>query len=214
MLKSAYKNRDKPGKKFKPPHLRLSPPSAWVRRFAPLVRPGGPVLDVTCGGGRHTRLFVDRGHPVVAIDRDLDHVGDLCVRPEVELIDFDLGKGDPLPVSERRFSAIIIIYYVCRPLYVDFMELLEPGGLLICETFAHGDEIYHSPHNPDHLLANGELLDIVQGRLQVVAYEHGLVEAPFPKRPFPGIIQRICATNDRTVREDGTATAPPRSLEP
>ncbi len=205
---------NKPDKKFKSPHLRASEPSAWVQRFAPLVRAGGPVLDVTCGGGRHTRLFADRGHPGVGIDRDLDHMGDLTTRADVELINFDLENDGLLPVPGRRFAAIVLIYYVHRPLFSELMALLEPGGMFVCETFAHGDEVYHSPHNPDHLLANGELLDIVQGHLQVVAYEHGLVESPFPGRPFPGIVQRLCATNDRAVKDDGTATAPPRALDP
>lgn len=214
MLNKPNKTIEKPDKKFKSPHLRTSEPSAWVQRFAPLVRAGGTVLDVTCGGGRHTRLFADRRHTVVGIDRDLNHMGDLRTRADVELINFDLENGDPLPIAGRKFAAIVLIYYVYRPLFSELMASLEPGGLFICESFAHGDEIYHSPHNPDHLLANGELLDIFQGRLQVVAYEHGLVESPFPGRPFPGIVQRLCATKDRTVRDDGTATAPPRALEP
>jgi SAM-dependent methyltransferase len=206
------KNNKKPDKKFKTPHLRVAMPSVWVQKFAPLVRAGGPILDVTCGGGRHTRLFLERGHPVIGIDKDLDHVGDLEVAPDVELINFELENGNPLPVSGLKFSAIILVYYIYRPLFTELMDLLEPGGLFICESFAHGDEVYHSPHNPDHLLANGELLDVVQGRLQVVAYEHGLVESPFPNRPFPGILQRICATNDRTVKKDGTVTAPPHPI--
>ena len=38
-----------------------TPPSVWVRRFAPLVRPGGSVLDVACGAGRHAALFAGLG---------------------------------------------------------------------------------------------------------------------------------------------------------
>ena len=46
-------------------------PSAWVRRFAPLIRRGGRVLDLAAGAGRHTRLLLDMGFSVVAIDRDI-----------------------------------------------------------------------------------------------------------------------------------------------
>lgn len=205
---------EKPDKKLKPPHLRIAEPSDWVSRFAPLVAAGGPVLDITCGGGRHTRLFTDRGHPVVGIDKDMRHMGDLEHNDAVELIEFDLESGAPLPVAGRLFAAVVLVYYVHRPLFAECIKLLAPGGVLLCETFAHGDEIYHSPHNPDHLLANGELIDAFQGRLQIVAYEHGLVESPFRGRPGPGIVQRLCATNDRTVRADGVATAPPRKLAP
>ena len=33
--------------------------SAWVRRFVPLIRAGGRVLDLAAGGGRHTNLLLD-----------------------------------------------------------------------------------------------------------------------------------------------------------
>ena len=48
----------------------MATPSAWVRRWAPLVSKGGRVLDVACGGGRHARFFAGLGHPVDAVDRD------------------------------------------------------------------------------------------------------------------------------------------------
>ena len=48
--------------------------SEWVSRFAALVPAGRPVLDVACGGGRHSLLFLERGHPVTAIDRDIDQL--------------------------------------------------------------------------------------------------------------------------------------------
>ncbi|MGH8932650.1 MAG: class I SAM-dependent methyltransferase, partial [Egibacteraceae bacterium] len=44
--------------------------SAWVRRFAPLIARGGTVLDVACGGGRHTRWLREREYRVVAVDVD------------------------------------------------------------------------------------------------------------------------------------------------
>ncbi len=61
-------------------------PSAWVARFAPLVPEGGAVLDLACGGGRHSRLFLDGGHPVTALDRDLSALGELRRRAGLEAI--------------------------------------------------------------------------------------------------------------------------------
>ena len=43
-------------------------PSAWVTRLAGLIRPGGLVLDLACGHGRHARWFASRGFHVVAAD--------------------------------------------------------------------------------------------------------------------------------------------------
>ena len=68
------------------------------------------------------------------------------------------------------------------------MASLEPGGVLIYETFALGNERFGRPRNPDHLLKSGELLEAVRGHLMVIAYED--IERPAPKRAK---IQRICA---------------------
>ena len=60
--------------------------------------------------------------------------------------------------------------------------------MLLYETFALGNEAFGRPANPDFLLRPGELLDLVRGRLQAVAYEHGWLA-----QPRPMIKQRICA---------------------
>lgn len=186
---------DKPKK---PPHLRIAEPSPWVRRFAGLVADGGTVLDLTCGGGRHSRLFLGMGRKVVAVDRDLDYVADIRGRPDAELVQTDLEDGSPWPLAGRTFAAVVVVYYVNRPLFRALLDSLEPGGVFICESFASGDAAVDWPRKPEHLLASGELLELVRGRLQVVAYEHGYVESPFPDRPYPGVVQRICAVNDLT----------------
>ena len=68
------------------------------------------------------------------------------------------------------------------------IDSLTPGGVLIYETFAVGNERFGRPRNPDFLLRDGELLDAVAGELSVVAYEFGEVAIP-----APAIVQRIAA---------------------
>jgi hypothetical protein len=67
-------------------------PSVWVERFLALVRPGGLVLDLAAGAGRHVRLLRDRGFAVRAVDRDasalLPFAGPAC-----EIIETDLESG-------------------------------------------------------------------------------------------------------------------------
>jgi len=46
-------------------------PSAWVERFMPLIRPGGLVLDLAAGNGRHSRILIESGFAVRAVDRDI-----------------------------------------------------------------------------------------------------------------------------------------------
>lgn len=171
----------------------LSPPSPWVERFAPLVRAGGRVLDLACGGGRHLRLFHRLGHPVVGLDRDLGGIADLEGGQNVTLVQADLENGDSgiipdfLPVG-GTFAGIVVTNYLHRPLFPAILAALEPGGVLIYETFANGNARFGRPSSPDFLLRRGELLEAVRGRLQVVAFEQG--ELSVPK---PAVVQRICA---------------------
>src|SRR3954470_8507550 len=51
------------------PHFDL-PASAWVQRWLAWIRPGGAVLDVAAGSGRHARLLARMGFEVDAVDRD------------------------------------------------------------------------------------------------------------------------------------------------
>ena len=129
-------------------------PSAWIERFAPLVRSGGAVLDLACGGGRHSRLFLDRGHPVTALDRDIAqaHLAD-----GAEMIEADLENGSPWPLAGRRFAAVVVANYLWRPLFPQLLDSLDAGGVLLYETFALGNEAFGRPRNPDHLLERGEL---------------------------------------------------------
>ena len=165
-------------------------PSPWVVRFAGLVRRGAAVLDIACGGGRHCQLFLDLGHPVTALDRDLSRLARARDTPGLTAIEADLEDGSPWPLAGRLFGAVVVTNYLYRPLFPKILAALEPGGVLIYETFALGNERFGKPRNPDHLLAAGELLEAVRGSLKVIAYED--LERPPPKRAR---IQRICAVS-------------------
>ncbi|HKY76142.1 MAG TPA: methyltransferase domain-containing protein [Acidimicrobiia bacterium] len=162
--------------------------SLWVARFADLVPAGGRVLDVACGGGRHARSFLQRGHPVTAVDRDTSGVADLSEDPNVEILEFDLEAGKPWPFGGRAFEGVVVTNYLWRPILPDIVALVGPGGVLLYETFARGNEQFGHPRNPDFLLKPGELLDAVRGELRVAAYEDLVVEEPDPKA-----VQRIAA---------------------
>jgi SAM-dependent methyltransferase len=169
------------------PALGSGDPAAWIVRFAPLVRQGAAVLDLACGSGRHARLFLECGHPVSAVDIDVSGLDDLRGHPRLEIVQADLENA-PWPLPGRRFGAVIVTNYLWRPLFEPILGAIEEGGLLLYETFARGNEAYGRPTNPDFLLRLGELIEVVRGRLQIVAYEHGYVD-----RPRPGVKQRLCA---------------------
>jgi SAM-dependent methyltransferase len=157
-------------------------------RFAPLVPPAGTVLDVASGEGRHTRFFLERGHPVVAIDIDVSGIADLREAPGLEVVQADLEDGSAFPLAGRRFEGVVVASYLYRPLFPQLVRAVAPGGVLIYQTFARGQERFGQPTNPDFLLAPGELLEAVRGQLRVVAYEDIVRE-----EPRPAALQRICA---------------------
>jgi SAM-dependent methyltransferase len=163
-------------------------PSPWVVRFADLIAAGGDVLDIACGTGRHTRVFLERGHRVVAIDRDLSGVSDLAGHPGLEILEADLENGSPLPFAGRGFAGVVVTNFLHRPLMADMVAAVESDGLFIYETYAAGNERFGRPKNPAFLLRPGELLEAVRGRLRVVAYEDLLIE-----EPRRAAFQRICA---------------------
>ena len=160
-------------------------PSVWVNRFLPLIKPGGLVLDLAAGHGRHVRLLRERGFGVCAVDRDitalLAFAGPCC---EVRRIDLE---SDDRTELGKDYDGIIVTNYLHRPLLPAIARALAAGGVLIYETFGRGNERFGRPHNPDFLLRPGELLEAFAG-LTVVAFEQGEVSLP-----RPAVIQRLAA---------------------
>ncbi len=184
------------------------PPSPWVRRFAPLERRGGGVLDLACGGGRHLRLFHGLGHPVTGVDLDLRGAEDLRGAAGVTLVAADLENGNPWPLpGGARFAGIVVTNYLHRPLMGAILDSLEPGGVLLYETFARGNERFGRPSSSAFLLRAGELLEIARDRLHVVAFEQGEVASP-----KAAVIQRIVAVADLAPIPDLGGDPEPRPL--
>lgn len=162
-------------------------PSPWVQRWSHLVPAGATVLDVACGQGRHVRWFAGRGCRVTALDRDEAAVRPLQDCAEVVVADIEQGSW---PLGERRFDAVLVTNYLWRPLLPLLVERVAPGGLLIYETFAFGNQTVGRPSNPAFLLRPGELLEAVQGRLRPLGYEDGYADAP------PRYLQRLAAVRE------------------
>ena len=173
----------------------LDAPSEWVRRWSHLVPTGAPVLDVACGMGRHLRWFQAQGHPVTGVDRD-----PLAVQAAAsvgEAIEADIENA-PWPLAGRRFGGVVVTHYLWRPLLPAIVQCVAPGGVLLYETFAVGNETVGRPARADFLLRPGELLSAC-ARLHVVAYENGFLDTP------ARFVQRIAA-----VRMPHQCTSPTR----
>ncbi len=182
------------------PHPAVGGPSPWIRRWSTLIPPGGRVLDVACGSGRHLRWLVAQGWHVTGIDRDAAAIEPLRALAEIHLADIE---GGPWPLPGERFDSVVVTNYLWRPLMPTLVDSVAPGGVLLYETFAAGQETVGRPARPDFLLRPGELLEHARG-LRIVAYEDGFLDEP------ARFVQRIAA-----VREPATSTGPARHpLEP
>jgi SAM-dependent methyltransferase len=149
------------------------------------MAPQATVLDLAAGRGRHAIFFAERGHKVTAVDRDISRLPD---HPNLERLEADLEDGSPWPLPDRRFGAVVVTNYLHRPLMPQLLASVAPGGVLLYETFMAGNERFGKPSNPDHLLKDGELLELVRGKFSVVAYEARLIS-----EPAMAMVQRIAA---------------------
>jgi SAM-dependent methyltransferase len=133
--------------------------------------------------------FAERGCNVTGIDRDTNGASQWV--PRARLVQADIENG-PWPLAKNvnaepeLFDAVVVTNYLWRPLMGTLLASLAPGGVLLYETFAAGNETVGRPARPDFLLHNGELLDMCHD-LHVVAYENGFLEQP------DRFVQRIAA---------------------
>lgn len=160
-------------------------PSAWVIRFAPLIVPGGLVLDLACGHGRHARHLLSLGFRVIAADIDASALAG-CNEPGLTVVERDLEDGS-WPWEPEALDGVVVTNYLHRPHFRHIAASLRGSGVLIFETFGAGNEKLGRPRNPDFLLQPGELLQAFAA-LQVIAYEHGI-----ETHPRPTVRQRLCA---------------------
>lgn len=147
-------------------------PSAWFTWHAGIIGPGGRVLDVACGRGRHAILAAKRGASVVAVDSDADRLaaarkagGDL----PIEWLCADL-KAFPLPA--QAFDVVMIFNYLDRSRMPEYREAVRPGGYLLTETFLEAQRTHGwGPTSAEHLLKPGELLQLIEPFEVVLARE-------------------------------------------
>ncbi len=158
-------------------------PSAWLQRWTHLIPPQSRVLDVACGAGRHMCWLASHGHTVLGVDRHAEAVALALAHGEVVCADIENG---PWPFSGQTFGCVVVTHYLWRPLWPHIVQAVAPGGLLIYETFAAGNETVGKPSRPDFLLQPGELLQATRG-LRTVAYEDGFESHP------ERFVQRIVA---------------------
>lgn len=171
--------------------LGLGAPSDWVRRWSHLAKPQGQMLDIACGQGRHMAWFVSQGMQVTGIDRSSEAVEaagrfGASIQADIETGPWPLMQDSLQAAKPRPFDVVVVTNYLWRALFPVILQSVAPGGLLLYETFAVGNETLGKPSRPDFLLQPEELLRVCDG-WHVVAYENGFLSDP------ERFVQRIAA---------------------
>ncbi|TBH21901.1 class I SAM-dependent methyltransferase [Thermus thermamylovorans] len=110
-------------------------PAFVVRAYGPLA-PLGPVLDLAGGLGRNARYFLERGRPVVLVERSREALRRLRGAPGLTALELDLEASGALEaLPEGPFAVILLSYYVNRSLLRSLPPRLRSGGLLLVEGF-------------------------------------------------------------------------------
>ena len=156
-----------------PPVSRSTRPSTWFLWHGHRVGPGQRVLDLACGEGRHALAAAARGARVTAIDKDEARLAAGRERAEAQGLSIEWTAADleePWP-QLGGFDAVLMFNYLDRARMPQTIELIEPGGFLMMETFLSIQrELGWGPTSDDHLLHPGELarlvspLEVVHGR--------------------------------------------------
>ncbi len=155
----------------------MNNPSDWFLKHFMAFKAGGDILDVACGAGRHSVFLKDKGYQVTAVDIDIAALKERSFE-DITLVQADL-EAEAWPFGDQQFDGIVVVNYLWRPLFEELINSLKPGGVIIFDTFAVGNERFGRPRNPDFLLRQGELRDVFAG-FDIQAWEEGVREKPSP----------------------------------
>jgi dihydroneopterin aldolase len=152
------------------------PPAAFLLDQSSLL-PKGTVLDVAAGRGRHALFLAARGFTVEAVDHDqaaLAEAAEEARRRNLSSLTVRCLDLETRPdIAKERYEAIIVFFFLFRPLIPLLVHALKPGGVLLYETFLIDNHLrHHHPRRREFCLSHNELLHLTSG-LRVLHYEEG-----------------------------------------
>lgn len=157
------------------------PPPARFLQEQMARLPKGTVLDLAAGQGRNALYLAGLGYTVEAIDRDQPALSTLAgIAGQRNLstltttyLDLEADPTHPPDLGTAKYDAILVFFYLHRPLFPSLLRALKPGGLLVYETFLiDNHERRHHPRRKEFCLAHNELLHLADG-LRVLHYDEG-----------------------------------------
>lgn len=163
-----------------PVHRENYSPSRFVTQQLHRL-PKGRLLDVACGAGRHALYLAEHGFDIEALDRDAEKLLTLAATAKerhlanlsVKQIDLERSTEERPEFPANQYDAIVVCFYLHRPLFPWLIDALKPNGVLLYETFTIDNYFRHRhPRRWEFCLAHNELLRLTSS-LRVLSYDEG-----------------------------------------
>ena len=156
-----------------------NPPSEMVKKYTSLLDLESNVLDLGCGGGRHTALILKYGHKVHFVDKYNSMIQatlDVLAGNHTEKYSYQEGSITDFNFTEKFDMSVVWGVFHQAESYEEFSEAVElqskalkTGGLLLVNIFAESEEgvlsfnkvgknLYRSEQDVDTLLIKPELI--------------------------------------------------------
>lgn len=135
-------------------------PSAILKKYLNLA-PTGRALDIACGKGRNSLHLAKNGFVVDAVDISSVATEHLAgSHPNIHVLCQDI---DDWTIPKNRYALIVNIRFLDRRLFPMIPDALQPGGVVVFESFTGGS-------SDEYTLKQNELLETF-GALHIVYYE-------------------------------------------
>ena len=135
-----------------------------VEKYATLAE-GRRALDLACGMGRNSRVLLEQGFEVDALDISPTAIASLQNIEKLYAKEVDF---DTYILEENRYDLIVCTYFLKRELFPQIEKALKEGGVFIFETFMHHPDNTKEPSNKSFLLKKGELEETFGKRYEIL----------------------------------------------
>ena len=124
-----------------------------VELYAKLAE-GKRALDLACGMGRNSKVLLEQGFEVDALDISPTAIASLQNIENLHAKEVDF---DNYVLEENKYDLIVCTYFLKRELFPQIEKALKENGVFIFETFMHHPDNTKEPSNKSFLLEEGEL---------------------------------------------------------